>query len=230
MSQLALDIVPKYVYAKSNFVSHSGVKALEKAVELAAQRKDFASFFIFGPARSGKTHVSVALSEMLTAFSLLPRLIDAAASEEVVLDELAESGAAAVLIDNAQHFFSRPGFSSGKFVNLYESLRRNKGILLLISSTAAGEFAVDDHVRSRLVSSVGLEIEAPQEDELPLLIERMGEQRGLRLSAQKIQFLAPRLPRRVSAIEEYIDRLMYLCRVVGKRPDFQMLSGALEPA
>ena len=88
-------------------------------------------------------------------------------------------------------------------------------------------FSFDQHINSRLQAGSGFALGSPHESELPAIIDIMARQRGIKLTEKKQEFLERRLGRDLPAIEEYLERLVHLTNVLGKRVGFEALGDAL---
>ncbi len=229
--QLNLGILPPIVYRAEHFVLHSGVFETFKLAESLLQRDNFSALCIEGGKRSGKTHLSIALATRLANNGLYPKIWSGKGCAEAIdnlgISESVSSGDVVVL-DDAQEYFSGPQFNgSGSFVALFERLRVGGSKILILVDRPISEIMVDDHIMSRLRSMSGATISSPSQDDMPALIRAMCRQRGVNLTGTKISFLAKRLGRRISALEDYLDRLVYLSSVLGKKIDYTLLEEAI---
>ena len=231
MEQLSLNIAPRLSYSPDNFVLHSGVRRSFESVLQTLALPGFGLCFVSGPRRSGKTHFSIRLAEALTAGGGFPRLVDGAQLGEWI-GEHAVPGRfrrdEALIVDDAQTYLDRisPG-ESGGFVSLVEAMRPSGCGLVLLSSREPGEFGFDNHIRSRILPGTGLSLGAPAHDELPELLRAMARQRGLNLKDRQFDFVLKRIGRDPGSIEDYLDRLLHLARVLGRNIKFPLIADAI---
>ena len=227
MEQLSLNITPRLAYSAEGFLLHEGVSTIIDHVRVALSAKRFTLFYITGGNRSGKTHLSIYLSDILGKEGRFPRLIE---GEEIDsrTDLIASDPGEVLLVDDIDTFLKKKGNdASGPFVNLIESYRKALCPVILFGTTPVEALTNDDHVMSRLRAGTVEIIQAPLESSLPELIELMAKQRGIRLSDRKVDFLIKRLNRSIPEIESYLERLNYLSGVFGKAIKFPLLSDAL---
>ncbi len=164
------------------------------------------------------------------ALGMSPRLIDgsqfSAWLEEYVDKTFRQEDV--LVVDDADHYLSSiVSGQSGEFVSFVEKLRNQRSAMVLLSSMALKDFSFDDHIRSRLLPGEGFSIGAPSADDMFELVELMARQRGLAFSERKVDYLEKRIGRDIPAIEEYLDRLEGLAKVLGKPIKFSMLGDAV---
>lgn len=240
MTQLPLNITPLLSYQPDQFLEHAGVQEavvafralLSRACQSACAEKDrlFQVLFLEGAARTGKTHLSLLISDEAVRQGLYPRAIDGSASLRWA-DQLPARGPAAAdvfIVDNAHEYFSllQPQ-GSGDFVRFVEELRLAGSALILLSSQPLESFPCDDHAKSRLAAGKGPVLGAPSEGEMRTLVGVMARQRGIALTDRKLQYLERRLPRDIRQLEEYLDRVQYISHITGKPVRFPVLGDAL---
>jgi chromosomal replication initiation ATPase DnaA len=232
INQLVLDVRHRLAYRPDNFVLHSGVSGILNMCIARLCRPGFELIFIEGGLRSGKTHFCIRLAEELSAKALIPRLLDGRQLREWLSDKWpveTGSGSEVYLIDDAQEYLSTLSpENGGSFVNFVEALRACQGRLVLLSSTAVGQFPWDEHVYTRVNSGTQFCFGAPSDDEVGALVEGMAKQRGIRLSDRKLHFLLKRVGRDIAAIERYLSRVEHLSGATGGGIDLSLLGDALE--
>jgi len=230
MDQLSLKITPRLSYAAENFLLHEGVLKLYEETIAILTHKNFGVVFIDGSRRSGKTHLSILLSHVLSVRGFSPRLIDGNSLSRWILSWRNEkkSGDEILILDEAEKYFkNKSAGSSGEFVSLVEEMRKEcKGIVLL-SGISLHAFPCDDHIRSRILPGVGYSILAPGEEDVRGIIKQMALQRGLKLTERKLGYLSKRLPRDIFSIEDYLDRLLKITTVTNSKADFVTMGDAL---
>ena len=229
--QLPLNITPCLSYSAKNFVAHSGVSALLSQVTALLELDPPKFSFIYGEARFGKTHLSIALADRLIGVGLRPILVE---GDE--FNSLITAGAAhflegeTLIVDDAQRLFSKimPG-DSGPIVKFFEELRVKGVGLVLFSNVPVSEFPCDDHVMSRLRGCVQLSLGMPEPELLPRVMDTMAKQRGLALGGRRLRFVERRMQRSIPDIERYLTRLQHLSQIMGKKVSFRTLGDALKP-
>jgi chromosomal replication initiation ATPase DnaA len=232
MTQLGLNLTERIPYDAKGFVSHHGVSEALLDAHAAAQINGFSSRFYVGASRSGKTHLSVRIGDDISKQSgVIPRFIDGTNIETFLTQTshtLALSRFDAFLIDDVQVYLEKlhEGMS-GPFVAFYEAVRVAGGKLYFFSSQPKESFSVDNHILSRLNASVAPEITAPEEDEIPAIINAMAKQRGIQLKEKKIDFVSRRVPRDIIGIENYLSRVLHLSKLFGAKIEYPILGDAV---
>jgi chromosomal replication initiation ATPase DnaA len=234
MEQISLNIIPKLQYSEGNFVLHSGVAETFAALkELGVS--GFASAFVLGPERSGKTHLSMALTEALAGEGRsvqvlsgldIPAFCYEIDSKNATLPNSHTPDS--LIIDDAQSYFIsvEPG-GSGQFVSLYEWAKRNGVKIIILSSVPHQDYPCDNHIMSRIKASAQLEIRPPAEEDVIRVIAVLARQRGFKLQPRSIEFIRRRLGRDIGSLEKYLDRLMHLAQVLGRSIKRDLISDAL---
>jgi len=221
----------RLAYSPDNFFLHDGVAPLVDSLNSALIEPRFQLFFIYGGPRSGKTHLSVFLTSLLTKLGKFPHLLDGAHAKDSLrersLSPRSFSGEVVIVDESERYFQSLPPGESGSFVDLIERIRLDQGKVVFLGATRIGELLCDQHVTSRLGPGAGYEMGIPAESDLEPLIAGMARQRGINLSSRKASFLSPRLNRSIEAIEEYLDRVAMLSSTLSASVDFPLLADAM---
>lgn len=230
MEQISLNIIPKLQYGLGNFVLHSGVKDVFLALQGICLSESFAAAFIYGAERSGKTHLSMALTEWLAtqgqSAQVLSGLDIPAYCYEI--DSTATLKPQVLIIDDAQSYFiSVEAGGSGQFVSLFEWGKRNNIKLLVLSAAGHGDFPCDSHIMSRIRSAAQLTISPPAEEDVSGVIAVLAKQRGFKLQPRSLEFIRRRLGRDIASLERYLDRLMHLAHVLGRSIKSGLINDAL---
>lgn len=231
MSQLPLYLPRRLAYEPDNFIEHSGVAGdLKQACSLLLD-KAFAIIFFKAQARSGKTHLSIKLADLLVKAGLYPRLVDASEFPEWLGAQNAagaSSNAEIIIVDDAHQYFSalEPG-ESGPFVSFIEKLRHNKGSIVFLSDLPIEDFPCDEHAKSRLLPGEGFSIDPPAEEEVSLVISSVAKQRGILLSSRQVEFIRKRIGRDIESIENYLNRVDSFSSISGQPIKRQTLVEAL---
>lgn len=230
MDQLSLKITPRLSYAAENFILHEGVLKLFEEVVALVTHDNFSVAFIDGSKRSGKTHLSILLTHVISVRGFFPRLVEGSSLSRWLIgwNEEKRRSDEIIIVDEAEKYFKskNPG-RSGEFVSLVEELRKSGKGIILISGTPLTSFPCDEHIKSRILPGVGYTIGSPSEDDMRGVIGQMALQRGLKLLDRKLLYLSKRLPREVKAIEEYLDRLIKIASVTNSKTNFSAMNDAL---
>lgn len=230
MSQLALQMRPRLAYAPDNFLLHSGVRQVCESVEQLLSREEFATCFVSGGPRSGKTHLSVKLAGDLSVQGSYVQFLSGQEFLEGFSSEGEERvfGADVLIVDEADDFFRMigPG-SSGKFVKLVEERRVGGKRMVFLSGEFYDSFPCDDHVLSRLREAHTFHITPPAEDEVAAIVAAMGRQRGMSLTERHSQYLTRRLGRDLQSIERFLENALRLAEVTGRPIKLPLISDAL---
>ncbi|RMG44287.1 MAG: hypothetical protein D6719_02135 [Candidatus Dadabacteria bacterium] len=231
MGQLGLKIPARISYKADNFIRHSGVRTIINQVLSLANSEAFNLCWIEGERRSGKTHLSITLTDLLINYKFQPRCIEGAEFKDFLESGQVEQISARTMpfiIDSAEEYFnSLTTGNSGAFVNFIEKLRVAGSLVIFLSRTSVQSLACDEHIMSRLRPGQGLKINMPADEELPEVIAAMAKQRGMVLSERKIEFIRRRIGRSIEAIERYLDRVYHLSSVLGRGVRFPILGDAL---
>jgi chromosomal replication initiation ATPase DnaA len=228
MDQLPLNISPRLPYTPEGFLIHDGVAGIIALCRTGMQADGFKLFFIQGGARSGKTHLSIELTDLLMKEGLYPRLVDGRDLAAKLPELIPNDHRDILIVDDAQQYLQTVNEGeSGPLVSCIELYRKARAGIIFLSTKELSDFPFDEHIRSRLVPGGGLSIKPPAPEYLSDLINRMARQRGIKLSERKIGFLMKRLDRNIQEIEEYLERVNYLSSVFGSSIKFPLLSDAL---
>lgn len=196
MSQLPLNFRKKLRYDPQKFLWHQGITTIHSFF------KTFLSgmSFIYAEPRSGKTHLAVSVAELLLGRGFYPQLISDLSHDVGEKDIL--------ILDNAEQYFSTLS-DSGVFINAFENIKKNNASLILLSQKKADDLPADEHILSRINSMSIFQVLDPAPEDLFQLIYLMCRQHSIALSDAHCKYLSARLPRKISQIEEYIERLHY---------------------
>lgn len=207
MKQVGLELKARLLYRDSNFVVHAGIKAdLERALKIIEAQRYCLVWFV-GPARSGKSHFAVYLQCLLSSDN---RQVLVISGNELCqqLERGISPLADVVIVDQAQQFFDTIHYGqSGSFVSYLEDCKNFGSKLVLLSDGHVDQYAFDEHILSRVLPGVGYHINPPRREDVPQLLASMAKQRGLLLSARKIESISRRIGSDLASIERYLDGL-----------------------
>lgn len=219
--QLPLSIGASFTYRAEDFVEHAGVRSIIDHLESIGP-KVFSAVSVVGESRSGKTHLSFYVMERLTALGFAPILRIAPDVRGIEIETLRLPPA--LVIDDAQNLLQSEEHT-GAFVSLYEQVRQRAGIVVLLSDRPLS--SPNPHLQSRLAALVGFQIEIPAREDLPLLLNAIAKQRGLKLKERDRSFLEKRLSNQIVTIEEYVQRLLQLSSTKTGRIGLETLKDAI---
>ena len=235
ISQLELGIVPRLAYRADNFVLGQEMQNKVNGIISAITNKIAAVFYIVGKMRSGKTHLSVYLAEILALERHNPFLLEGEHFQEFIFARITKENISdkdVFIIDNAENYFCRfrksddRNFNSSNFVAFYEIIRNKGASIILLSERLPDNLPCDEHILSRLKSGISFTINDPDENVFDDIIRALTLQRGLKLSPQKIEYLKKRLPREIAKIERYLNRVAKIISIRNEKLNFALLSDA----
>ena len=91
---------------------------------------------------------------------------------------------------------------------LANQLTRSGGALILAGSTAPHLMFLDNpHLQSRVLSGLVLSLEAPEDSERMLILDKMAKDRNIRVSRETFHYLLTRKSRNVKDLAELLDVL-----------------------
>lgn len=227
-SQLALPLQSTLRYLPKQFLLHAGVKSTYIGTIEAIRNSEFRICSIVGPARSGRTHLSVRLGDDLSTTHQVALLNSSSFKRLVLSTSFNFSAETLIIVDDADDFFEQlhPG-ESGPFVNLIESLRLQRSKIVFLLKQNPSLFRCDQHALSRLRAGLGFAIQSPEQGDLVDLLQVLARQRGFELDDRKLKFLSRRLRRDICSLEGYLDRLAHLSMVIGAPIKLSLLSTAV---
>jgi chromosomal replication initiation ATPase DnaA len=236
MYQCALKFPLRIVYSTKQYALHEGVHEICESVKHALDAQLFYFSYIYGKPKSGKTHLSIYLANLLYEQGFYVKLIEGKRLKKLIdlyaplrAKERVDDVKEAFIVDKAEDFFSTvPPGSSGKFVNFFESLKFASSKLIMLSSQEIHSFSFDEHIRSRLFSAFNYKLQDPSEEDLKTIIKLMAKQRGLLFTDKKINYIYSRIGKDLGLIDDYLDRVNDLTTLTNSKVDFLTLSAALE--
>lgn len=207
-NQLKLDLPAPHLYRPGLFLEHQGVTEIVGQAKLALASGKARLLWIEGAKRSGKTHLVSVIDEISRGLGLRLCLL-AGAQLAGLLGELTEEdllGYAGVVIDDIDIYLQSVGPGhSGQLVNLLELCRNSSRVVFALSSTALSELPCDNHVISRLRGATIALLGPPADSELPLVIDIMAKQRGVRPMPRARKSFLIRGGRSIADIQNMLD-------------------------
>lgn len=111
------------------------------------------------------------------------------------------------VIDNAHQYFCDLDAEKELF-HLFNQSKENGGFLLLSidKKTSLDTIQLPD-LKSRLMAAPLIEIEQPNEDDLAVILMKLGNDRQLKLSADVVKYILPRIERSFIAARDLIEKM-----------------------
>ena len=211
MSQIPLSLRKKLSYDPKSFIWHEGLKEIQENVLAEKSKKIFRPYFIQGAARSGKTHLSFAIAEKFRSQGLDIKLISGHQQFLGCLEKNNFLEAEVIIFDAAEETLKELSpEGSGAMIDFFEQAKSAANTLLIISSDHYSAANLDQHLLSRFKLMNEMSIADPSDKEVVDLISALALQRGMKLKAQQLSYVAPRLPKVIEDIEQFLERLSYL--------------------
>lgn len=208
--QIPLALAAKEPLGSNYFVVHSGVSQAYSILHAhlercAAEPHHATTLFVFGEAGVGKTHFINLCKELALAIPV---------AVVRVYDALTPSICCEIEWQRA-------------FIDDYQTVQREGGLLLVGSSYSALELCEDLSVRSRLVAADTLCLENPQEEELIPLLQSLAERRNLQLSRRNVDYIIRRVPRNPLSFGNLFASIDQLCATSGQPARLGMIRSVL---
>ena len=151
---------------------------------------------INGPPGAGKTHLGVIFIEKTRG-----QIFDVANPEAWV-----ENAAGAWLVDGAQNFIDRAG--EKVFLHFYNAVIEAKGSILLIDQYPPSKWTLSlPDLRSRVLTALVVEVLPPDDALLAAVLVKLLTDRQLRVGAQVIDYVLPRMERSFAAAGDLVENL-----------------------
>ncbi len=218
MNQIPLKLRKVITYQADNFYWHLGLSRIQTYFKHEVSSTNFSATYLYGSARSGKTHLSIVLNQLFVEKNYYPTHISGDDFQKFI-PKADYTSQDLLIIDDFQKIFLDSNLASddliSKFIDLYESLKRNSAKLIILADQHFKNYDLIDHLTSRLANMQIFTLDALQDKDLNLMIFNLAKQRGLRLSETNQDYLAKRLPRSIALIEAYLERLEYFLNETG---------------
>lgn len=210
--QLLLNLIQPIRYSAENYVLHSGIAEVAANVLVPVCRKSFSIAYVQGDRWSGKTHFGAYLTGELHGRGLPARFLEGSEVASWFATDLQTAPlrvTETIIIDDADHFL-RAISKSGQtdiFIDLMESLRSLKGSLVLLGTFGAEELGCGAELVGRMRAGLHVRIGPPAEGELGQVLDVICQQRGLKLSAMKRNYVLRRVKGEIQGLVECVEKV-----------------------
>lgn len=200
-AQLVLDLGHRPALGREDFLVAPGNRV---AVAWIDRWPDWPgpTLALHGPAGAGKSH----LGEVWRAASGAARIdgaMLAAAEPRALLGE-----AQACVLDNLEDAVAGDEVCAGNLLRLYNMLVERGGNLLLLGRNAPARWPVRlRDLRTRLAAVPAIELSAPDDALIEALLIKLFADRQLRVGAEVVRFLVPRIERSFAAARALVEAL-----------------------
>ncbi|MEW6350927.1 MAG: DnaA/Hda family protein [Thermodesulfobacteriota bacterium] len=235
MIQLTLSSDPSPRYGLSDLVVHAGIVEALSSIRsvLGSMERSPASMLLHGSAGTGKTHLLHVAASVVTARrgdAYGPALLLDASTEptalgnlltDPALDEESAKPVAAVAVDNVD---TLPSEAAQDLWTIWNKLTRwNAPLLFTSRESPSGLFADNPHLRSRVAASVVLELQPPEDEARLRILDKMGKDRQLRLSADVCHYIVTHKSRNLRELERTLDELDQISLQRKKKINVQLI-------
>lgn len=193
--QLSFDLPLRTALGRDDFIVS---ECNREAVDLLDQWPNWpgVAVCLVGPARSGKSHLLEVWREMSGAV-----LFEAACLSEETVCELRD--AKAVALDDVEQLNDETAL-----FHLFNILKENEGHLLMTSPLSPSAFSIAlPDLKSRLMTSLVASLEAPDDELLQGLFQKLFHDRQMRVANEVIQYLVTRTERTFEAVSGLVATL-----------------------
>ncbi len=210
MTQLLLDIGPAWTPTLDNFVPGRNVELLSALRHALAGAASERSFYLWGEAGSGKSHLLEAVVREAKArgrtahyaCAAVPPAAQAAAADDV--EALDDAGQVALF-------------------ELYNRQRETGGILLVSGTAAPAHLKVRDDLRTRLGWGLVYQVHPLNDAEKAQALERHAQARGFELPREVVQYLLRHGRRDLPSLLAVLDALDAHCLRLKRSPSVPLL-------
>lgn len=175
----------------------------------ASIKNNFTTFiYLWGPARSGKSHLlqaSCVLAEQLSKTSAYIPLqqIDELSTDILTGLECLEL----ICLDDVQVIAGRSVWEQALF-HLFNCLRERNRLLLVAANQSPGSLPLDlADLKTRLTWGASYQLQALNDEEKVQLLIKNARDRGMTLSVDTAKYILHHTPRSMDALQELLEQL-----------------------
>jgi DnaA family protein len=198
MRQLALDIAAAPAPTLENFVPGRNAELAATLRSLVAGSSVERSFYLWGAAGSGRSHLVQAVVAAAQARGRAAMLVDGATLRRAIAVD------ALIAIDDVH---SLSPSAQVELFDLYNRLRAGGGALVATGDAAPAQLKVRPDLATRLGSGLVYQVHALSDDEKKAALARHADERGLRLAPAVIDFLLGHAQRDLPSLLAILDAL-----------------------
>lgn len=199
MRQLALDIATKSSPAFGNFVGAANAELIARLRDLATPRH-YESLYLWGAARSGRSHLLQATLAAATADGREALYVHGGE----IGDELLLPIGGLLLVDDVQQLSEAAQIALFRAINTAPLI----GLAIAASGPAAPRaLALREDLRTRIGAMLAFELQPPSEQEMVLALRLQAADRGLELDDDVVSYLLTRCRREIGSLLHVLHRL-----------------------
>lgn len=217
MQQLLLPFNTPLIYTRASWVT--GACNQEAMQWVDSWSKDTPFLCVYGEEGSGKTHLAHIWQEKTKALYWDAQILEISSPYEMI------GCARAIALDNADLLVKD---HSEWLFHLYNCAKEKKMSLLLTAKTPPTQWQTPlSDLKSRLSTLVSVELGQPNDALLTDIIKKQFSERGLRTSAETIDYLLKHIERSFTAIKVWVDKLDYHAAVSHRTVTIPLVRGLL---
>jgi DnaA-homolog protein len=217
MTQMLLGITPEWIPTFDNFVAGHNIELLSALDHALNKTQEERSFYIWGVAGSGKSHLlqgAVHKARALGLSAVYARAEVPEAAQVVAVDDVALLGEAAQIALFA----------------LFNRQRESGGILLVSGTAAPAHLTLRDDLRTRLGWGLVYQVQALSDEEKALALQQHAQARGLMLAPEVTQYLLRHGRRDLPALLSVLDALDEHCLRLKRGASVPLLKEVMQMA
>lgn len=216
MTQLLLDIAPEWVPTLDNFVVGRNVELLSALRHALAGTSRERSFYLWGEAGCGKSHLLQAAVGQARAAGqsaiCLCRAVPRETLEVAAVDDVE-------MLDEAAQI---------ELFALYNRQRESGGVLLVSGTQSPVHLRLRDDLRTRLCWGLVYQVQALSDEEKSRALEQHARARGFSLPPEVSHYLLRHGRRDLPSLLAVLDALDAHCLRLQRQPTVPMLKEVME--
>ncbi|MDD5180172.1 MAG: DnaA regulatory inactivator Hda [Gallionellaceae bacterium] len=216
MTQLLLDIAPDWIPTLDNFVAGRNAELLSALRHALAGTASERSFYLWGEAGSGKSHLLQAVAGQAQALGLMSCYARSGVPElarVVAVDDVEQLGDAAQIA----------------LFELYNRMRESGGMLLVSGTATPAHLHLREDLRTRLGWGLVYQIVGLSDADKAHALERHAQARGFALPHEVTQYLLRHGRRDLPALLALLDALDAHCLRLKRAASVPLLKEVMQP-